>query len=113
MGLDRPENSAPGQAGQAGQTYRVPASARGGTQGISIYPVPPPHHHESTTEYKDPVCPTGDRFTLTLRALPDPGGPAPARRLARGLKYLLRACRLRCVRIEPAAQADEGKDQTR
>ena len=36
-------------------------------------------------------------FTIVLEALPDQDGPAAPRRLARGLKYLLRACRLRCV----------------
>jgi hypothetical protein len=39
-------------------------------------------------------------FALTLEALPDQGGPTAPRRLARGLKYLLRACKFKCIRCE-------------
>lgn len=50
------------------------------------------------------------RFTLTLQALSDePDGPSAARRMARGLKYLLRSCRLKCVSVLPAP-SEAGRD---
>jgi hypothetical protein len=51
-----------------------------------------------------------EQYALTLQALPDPGGPSAPRRLARGLKYLLRSCRLRCIRCEPARVASDLQD---
>jgi hypothetical protein len=45
-----------------------------------------------------------ERFTLILEPLPD---DVPAEiRLRRPLKHLLRACRLRCVRVDDAPPAD-------
>jgi hypothetical protein len=41
-----------------------------------------------------------DDVILILRALPDPDGVPVGRRIARGLKYLLRSCYVRCVRFE-------------
>jgi hypothetical protein len=57
------------------------------------------------------VGPEPTRFRLTVQALPS-AVPA-ARRLARGLKYLLRACGLKCVAVEelparPAGVAQGG-----
>ncbi len=44
-----------------------------------------------------------ESYMLVLQALPDePDGPSAARRLARGLKYLLRSCRLKCLSVLPA-----------
>ncbi|MDE2105467.1 MAG: hypothetical protein KGL39_50030 [Patescibacteria group bacterium] len=44
-----------------------------------------------------------ETFVLTLRPIPG-NWPAPVeRRLARGLKYLLRQCGLRCTRATPCA----------
>ena len=40
---------------------------------------------------------SSERYTLEILALPDPEGPSAPRRLARGLKYLLRSCRLKCT----------------
>ena len=44
------------------------------------------------------------RYQLTLRPLPDRSDPDGIRRLRRGLKHLLRSCRLRC---EKAVQIHE------
>jgi hypothetical protein len=44
---------------------------------------------------------SGTRWTLVLEPMPPrPGEPDPARRVARLLKFALRALRLRCVRAE-------------
>ncbi len=53
------------------------------------------------------------RFALTLEALPDPEGPAAARRLARGLKYLLRSCRLKCIRCQETADPSTAESAVR
>ena len=43
----------------------------------------------------------GETFQVVLKAAPDPDGVPVAARLRRGLKLLLRVCRLRCVAVEP------------
>ena len=44
------------------------------------------------------------RFSPTLEAQSDePDEPSAARRLARGLKYLLRACWLKCTEVREIA----------
>lgn len=50
-------------------------------------------------------------FIVTLRAEPDPLNRAPAIRLRLALKLLLRACGLRCVKVENApAPSPEPKE---
>jgi hypothetical protein len=51
-----------------------------------------------------------ERYTLTLQAMPDPGGPSAPRRLARLLKYALRSCRLKCTSVLPARVASDLQD---
>jgi hypothetical protein len=60
------------------------------------------------------------RYRLILRPLEDESDPQGIRRLRRGLKHLLRACRIRCERVEqveteeggPALPAARGCDET-
>ena len=51
-----------------------------------------------------------ERFCLVLQALPSHQDVPPVLRLRRGLKYLLRVCRLRCVRCEPADEVPDHAD---
>lgn len=61
-----------------------------------------PPKHRTTRPDPDPGPRTagdGERFTLTLRALPDPLGRDATYRLKVALKLLRRACAFQCVGI--------------
>jgi hypothetical protein len=55
------------------------------------------------------------RFALTLEAMPDQDGPAPALRLRRLLKFAGRVCRLRCTEVReipPPVNASRPAEKT-
>jgi hypothetical protein len=96
---NRPESSAVGPVEPAGRTGDRTGGAPGVDGGYIYKPRPPALPPDSAPDQKPSACPTVERYSLTLQALPDNGGPAAARRLARGLKHLLRSCRLRCTEV--------------
>ncbi len=53
-----------------------------------------------------------ERYTITVEAISSPNDAPPIVRLRRALKCLLRAFRLRVVRIEPTSDDDETTRET-
>jgi hypothetical protein len=105
MATNLPKSSAAEPVEPAEQTGVFRRPVRGGTGAISISPVPPATTAVPSADPLPADCSTGERFTLVLQAVPDPGGAPAITRLRRFLKMALRSYGLRCDRIESATES--------